>query len=118
MPRRTRWSVSPLAAGEVTAVSSLSASLWPREAAPHTGNQPSGRGFRRHGCSKEPEEGFGYLGFTRFYRSPNHLIVNLVQVGTALNRVGERSAAALSLNRAEESSARGCSQWGHPKVCC
>ena len=64
------------------------------------------------------KEGFGYLGFTRFYRSPNHLIVNLVQVGTALNRVGERSAAALSLNRAEESSARGCSQLGHPKVCC
>ena len=52
MPRRTRWSSPPLAAGEVTALSSLSASLWPREAATHTGHQPSGRGFPRHGCSK------------------------------------------------------------------
>ena len=30
--------------------------------------------------------------------------------------MGERSAAALSLNRAEESLARGCSQWGHPRL--
>jgi hypothetical protein len=52
MPRRTRWSVSPLAEGEVTALSSLSASLWPREAAPHTRQQTSGRGFPRHGCTK------------------------------------------------------------------
>ena len=52
MLRRTIWSVSPLAAGEVTALSSLSASLWPREAAPHTGQQTSGELFRRHGWTK------------------------------------------------------------------
>ena len=52
MLRRTIWSVSPLAAGEVTALSSVRASVWPREAAPHTGQQTSGRGFRRHGWPK------------------------------------------------------------------
>ena len=40
MLRRTIWSVSPLAAGEVTALSSVRASVWPREAAPHTGLKP------------------------------------------------------------------------------
>ena len=40
MLRRTIWSVSPLAAGEVTALSSVRASVWPREAAPHTGQKP------------------------------------------------------------------------------
>eukprot|EP00966_Prymnesium_polylepis_P321730 7378033-Prymnesium_polylepis.1 len=54
MPRRTRWSSLPLAAGDVTALSSLSASLWPHEAAPHTGQQTSGQLFRRHGCPNGP----------------------------------------------------------------
>ena len=52
MLRRTIWSVSPLAEVEVMALSSVRASVWPREAAPHTGQQTSGRGFRRHGWPK------------------------------------------------------------------
>ena len=40
MLRRTIWSVSPLADVEVTALSSVRASVWPREAAPHTGLKP------------------------------------------------------------------------------
>ena len=51
MLRRTIWSVSPLAEVEVTALSSVHASVWPREAAPHTGQQTSGELFRRHGCT-------------------------------------------------------------------
>ena len=52
MLRRTIWSVSPLAEVEVTALSSVRASVWPREAAPHTGQQTSGELFRRHGWPK------------------------------------------------------------------
>ena len=40
MLRRTIWSVSPLADAEVMALSSVRASVWPREAAPHTGQKP------------------------------------------------------------------------------
>ena len=54
MLRRTIWSVSPLADVEVTALSSVRASVWPREAAPHTGQQTSGELFRRHGGCKGP----------------------------------------------------------------
>ena len=59
MLRRTIWSVSPLAEVEVTALSSVHASVWPREAAPHTGQQTSGRGFPRHGWTKGPPHAQG-----------------------------------------------------------
>ena len=93
MLRRTRWSSPPLADGEVTALSSVRASVWPREAAPHTGQKPQDEASDAMDVAK---------GRVSFSAGEGHVAKN-----KGVNFERPMSAYAVSLTTPPEGGARG-----------